>query len=218
MPLCLRRARAARRIPAARAAGRTPPLPEEKLLAANDANKLVLQPLELLRKLVALVLPPRVHLTRFHGVFAPNANARKRVVPEREEGETRCPAPPAADPVAVPPQEPHVLRPLPDEPRRNRVPWAALLRRSFAIEFPSQIRRPTHPDRRRWGRDVSIWPGGAEPPIAAGERGTTPGHVEAARGGPAGGPTRIACGGRPQPDESPPVPQALAPSPARRGH
>ena len=117
-----------------------------KRKAASGADELVLQPLELLRKLVALVPPPRVHLTRFHGVFAPNAGARHRVVPEREGEEPTCASASAADAVPVPPQEPHLLRPLADEAPRNRVPWAALLRRSFEIDV---FQCPNCPGRMR---------------------------------------------------------------------
>lgn len=133
------------------AASRLRELPDGRLAyrmkrkAANGANELVLQPLELLQKLVALVPPPRVHLTRFHGVFAPNAGVRKRVVPERETPESTCAAAPAAE-VAVPAQDPHVLRPLADEAPRNRVPWAALLRRSFEIDV---FQCPNCPGRMR---------------------------------------------------------------------
>ena len=120
-----------------------------KRKAASGADELVLQPLELLRKLVALVPPPRVHLTRFHGVFAPNAGARHRVVPEREGEEPTCASASAADAVPVPPQEPHLLRPLADEAPRNRVPWAALLRRSFEIDVFQCPQLPGPHARRR---------------------------------------------------------------------
>nr|WP_309544279.1 transposase [Micrococcus luteus] len=36
---------------------------------------------DFIAKLAALVPPPRAHLTRFHGVFAPNANLRAQVTP-----------------------------------------------------------------------------------------------------------------------------------------
>jgi len=36
---------------------------------------------ELIAKLAALVPPPRAHLTRFHGVFAPNATLRAQLTP-----------------------------------------------------------------------------------------------------------------------------------------
>jgi len=36
---------------------------------------------DFIAKLAALVPPPRAHLTRFHGVFAPNANLRAQLTP-----------------------------------------------------------------------------------------------------------------------------------------
>ncbi len=38
-------------------------------------------PTEFLRKLSMLIPPPRRHLVRFHGVFAPNSGWRKQIVP-----------------------------------------------------------------------------------------------------------------------------------------
>ena len=43
-------------------------------------DELVMTGEELVRKLAVLVPPPRVHLVRFHGVFAPNAKHRAQVV------------------------------------------------------------------------------------------------------------------------------------------
>ena len=40
-----------------------------------------MSPLELMRPLAALVPRPRLHLTRFHGVLAPNARLRAAIVP-----------------------------------------------------------------------------------------------------------------------------------------
>jgi hypothetical protein len=34
------------------------------------------EPVDFIAKLAALVPPPRAHLTRFHGIFAPNATLR----------------------------------------------------------------------------------------------------------------------------------------------
>jgi len=42
---------------------------------------LVLTPDQLLSKLATLVPPPRTHGIRYHGLFAPNSSARRRVVP-----------------------------------------------------------------------------------------------------------------------------------------
>jgi Putative transposase len=41
----------------------------------------VLEPLDFVARLAALVPPPRVHLTRFHGVFAAHAALRAAITP-----------------------------------------------------------------------------------------------------------------------------------------
>jgi hypothetical protein len=74
---------------------------------------LLLSPTEFLRKLATLVPPPRRHLVRFHGVFAPHSAHRRRVVP----------APPPA--VTAEPRN----GPLPRQP--SRIPWAELFKRVF---------------------------------------------------------------------------------------
>jgi hypothetical protein len=75
---------------------------------------------QLVRRLVALLPPRGVHLTRFHGVFAPNARLRPLVTRPPEP----APAPaPAELPLHTP--QPH---PLP----RPRLDWATLQRRTFA--------------------------------------------------------------------------------------
>ena len=89
----------------------TPPLesPESRLLyrfpkpGINGRTELALTPLELLECLANFVPPPRVHRHRYHGVLAPNARLRPRVVvfgrPERvaeapvPEGDATSPAP-----------------------------------------------------------------------------------------------------------------------------
>jgi len=48
----------------------------------HGSSWLALTPDELLAKLATLVPPPRVHGLRYHGVFAPHARLRSRVVPE----------------------------------------------------------------------------------------------------------------------------------------
>ncbi len=47
----------------------------------DGTTDILLTPLELAEKFVALIPPPRVNMIRFHGVFAPNAKLRARVVP-----------------------------------------------------------------------------------------------------------------------------------------
>ena len=48
---------------------------------SDGTTHLVLSPMELIEKLAALVPPPRVNLVRYHGVLAPNAKDRARIVP-----------------------------------------------------------------------------------------------------------------------------------------
>ncbi len=47
----------------------------------DGTTDIVLEPLDFLARLAALVPPPRVHLTRFHGVFAPHASLRAAITP-----------------------------------------------------------------------------------------------------------------------------------------
>ena len=43
----------------------------------------VFEPLDFMARLAALVPTPRVNLTRYHGVFAPNHRLREQVTPSR---------------------------------------------------------------------------------------------------------------------------------------
>lgn len=51
----------------------------------NGTTQIVLEPLDFLSRLASLVPKPRVNLTRFHGVFAPNFKHRAKVVPMLKE-------------------------------------------------------------------------------------------------------------------------------------
>lgn len=116
-------------------------LPDGKLRVAfkkpwrDGTEAVVLTPMDLIARLCALVPPPRMHLTRFHGVFAPAASLRCEVVPRR-----------AHDPELDPPQQLSLFdatghRPAPPaeavpSPRpAGRHPWAWLLRRVFAADL-----------------------------------------------------------------------------------
>ena len=80
--------------------------------------------LELLRKLTALVPPPRSNLVRFHGVFAPGAKLRSALAPPLPL-EAAAPGTPA---VHVPRVEAARVG------RTPRLDWAGLLRRTFALD------------------------------------------------------------------------------------
>ena len=45
----------------------------------DGTTHIVLEPLDFIARLAALVPKPRVNLTRFHGVFAPNSALRKQI-------------------------------------------------------------------------------------------------------------------------------------------
>ena len=49
----------------------------------NGTTHVLFEPLDFIARLVALVPKPRVKLTRFHGVFAPNSKYRVLVVPAK---------------------------------------------------------------------------------------------------------------------------------------
>ena len=85
---------------------------------SDGTRHLLLSPMELLEKLVALVPPPRFHLLRYHGVLAPRARARDRIVPAQPVAE-----PAAADGSASAASCGHRLR------------WATLLARVFSSDL-----------------------------------------------------------------------------------
>ena len=47
----------------------------------DGTTHVIFEPLDFIARLAALVPKPRVNLTRFHGVFAPNSRYRARVTP-----------------------------------------------------------------------------------------------------------------------------------------
>jgi hypothetical protein len=53
----------------------------------DGTTHVVFEPLEFIAKLAALVPAPRVHLVRYHGVLAPGAPGRERIVPQPDDAE-----------------------------------------------------------------------------------------------------------------------------------
>jgi len=105
----------------------------------DGRQTLLLQPTELLRRLATLVPPPRAHLVRYHGVFAPASSWRSQVIPLLPDSTpsasparaSRCmgsedPAPAATE---VPPPQALAEVRRPADP--SRIPWAELLMRVF---------------------------------------------------------------------------------------
>jgi len=96
---------------------------------------MVLEPLELMEKLAALVPPPRSHLVRYHGVLGPSHEWREAVVPPPEEDPGACRRRPEIEPWDEQ-EEDHPVR---EERRRRRKPrdWATLIRRSLKLDVLS---------------------------------------------------------------------------------
>lgn len=90
----------------------------------NGTTHIVVGPLDLMARLAALVPPPRMHLTRYHGVFAPHSKLRAAVTPAH-----RGMGAPKALSGDVEPQAPM--------PRHVAMNWARRLKRVFGIEIES---------------------------------------------------------------------------------
>ena len=88
----------------------------------DGTTHVIFEPLDFIARLAALVPKPRVNLTRFHGVFAPNSRDRASVTPAKrgkgakpkasEEGQEQTPA-----------------------QRRAAMTWAQRLKRVFGIDI-----------------------------------------------------------------------------------
>jgi len=117
-----------------------PAVSEERLSQANNGDihyklknpwtdgtsHVVFSPLEFLEKLSALVPPPRIHLTRFHGILAPHSKFRSLVVPqiveEKIEENTDLEK-------SLEVQDGH------SGLKQKRIAWAKLLSRVFALDM-----------------------------------------------------------------------------------
>ena len=87
----------------------------------DGTTHVIFEPVDFIAKLAALVPEPRVKLTRFHGVFAPNSKHRARVTPaKRGKGDK----PNACE---------QGQEQTPNE-RWASMRWAQRLKRVFAIE------------------------------------------------------------------------------------
>jgi len=84
---------------------------------SDGTTHLLLSPLKRIEKLAALIPPPRLNLVRYHGVLAPHARDRHRIVPGPPVPTTASAE--GASSVAH---------------DRRRLSWAALLARVFALD------------------------------------------------------------------------------------
>jgi len=88
----------------------------------HGRTELLLEPKDLLRRLVALLPPPYFNLVRYSGVFANRSRFRGALPP-----------PPPGTPPPEPAADPPPVRP-------RRLPWAQLLRRTFEVDALTCIR------------------------------------------------------------------------------
>ena len=112
---------------------------------ADGTRHLVFEPLTLLEKLAALTPRPRINLVLYHGVLAPNAGWRARVV---SYGAPPGEAPVAASVSANVNADPAALKP-------RHWAWADLMRRAFADVLPCP----------RWGGPRRIVAVHTRPPL-----------------------------------------------------
>jgi hypothetical protein len=87
----------------------------------NGTTHVVFEPLDFIARLVSLIPRPRVNLTRFHGVFAPNSKYRSKVTPAKRGKRRKCHA------VSEPDQTP--------AEKRASMTWAKRLKRVFNIDI-----------------------------------------------------------------------------------
>lgn len=85
----------------------------------DGTTHIVLEPLDFIARLAALVPPPRVHLTRFHGVFAAHAALRAAITPAARGARARK----------------SLTSPGQVAPKDIRMSWARRLKRVFGIEI-----------------------------------------------------------------------------------
>ena len=119
-----------------------PPIAQDRLTLREDGavqytmkkawkdgtSAIVLQPLDLIARLCAMIPPPRFNMIRFHGVFSPNAKLRAEVVPSAER---RSLAEESAGELADAEQV-GLFSAVKPKPKRNA--WAWLIRRVFLVD------------------------------------------------------------------------------------
>jgi len=102
----------------------------------DGTTHVVFQPLDFIARLAALVPRPRVNLTRFHGVFAPNSRYRAQITPAGRGRRRRTGGPARAEPQ-----------------KRQAMTWAQRLKRVFRIDIETcehcggavRVIAPAHP-------------------------------------------------------------------------
>lgn len=114
---------------------------EMKRVWRDGTSAIVLQPLDLIARLCAMIPPPRFNTIRFHGLFAPNAKLRSKVVPKKEPRKL-------ADHSAAELGDAEQTALFGGEsPGPKRHPWAWLLKKVFLVDV---TQCPDCGGRMRW--------------------------------------------------------------------
>ena len=92
----------------------------------DGTTHIVVEPLDLMARLAALVPPPRMHLTRYHGVFAPHSKLRAAVTPAGRGKGSKPQAEEGAE--------------KPATPRHVAMSWAKRLKRVFGVDIEACAR------------------------------------------------------------------------------
>ncbi|MGL3229465.1 transposase, partial [Pseudomonas aeruginosa] len=97
----------------------------------NGTTHVEWDPVDFIAKLAALVPPPRAHLTRFHGLFAPNAALRAQLTPSGRGRRHDAAVEPADASANDEPRSP--------EQKRRAMSWAQRLKRVFSIDVTACV-------------------------------------------------------------------------------
>jgi hypothetical protein len=97
----------------------------------NGATHVEFEPVDFIGKLAALVSPPRAHLTRFHGIFAPKASLRAQLTPAGRGRRPTADAALADSPACTDHRTP--------AERRRSMTWAQRLKRVFNIDVTTCV-------------------------------------------------------------------------------
>jgi hypothetical protein len=85
----------------------------------DGTTHVLFEPLDFISRLAALIPPPRLHLIRFHGVFAPNHHQRTRIIPRPHQSLAAQAEAEAKTPIST----------------RAAMTWAQRLKRVFQIDI-----------------------------------------------------------------------------------
>jgi hypothetical protein len=88
----------------------------------DGTTHVIFEPLDFIARLAALVPKPRVNMTRYHGVFAPNSKHRALVTPAKRGKKKRCELSATEEPKT-------------EAEKRASMTWAQRLKRVFNIDI-----------------------------------------------------------------------------------